>query len=104
MEHKQGDTFDYLTIIPSTFEDGHFSGWTVLSQVRHSKTGALVATLSTSWEDPATTRTLRLLALDTAGWPLAQLELDVQFTRTSDGYVMSTNTQLFALIRDVTRP
>lgn len=103
MEHKRGDSFDYVTVIPDNFGDGHFVGWRVASQVRNAKTGGLVATLTTQWGD-ATTRTLRLFAINTRDWPLGQVELDVQFTRESDGYTFSTDTVSFTVIRDVTSP
>jgi hypothetical protein len=103
MEHKRGDSFDYVTTIPNTFADGYFVGWTVASQLRNAKTNALVADLETSWNDPVTTRNLRLLKVDTKAWPLGQLEFDVQFTRTSDGYTLSTSTVLFTLVKDVTQ-
>lgn len=104
MEHKRGDTFDYRVAIPASYADGYFVAWTTLSQIRQAKSGALVATLTTSWLDGATTRDLRLLAIDTSGWPLGALEFDVQLTRISDGYVLSTNTIAVDLVPDVTRP
>lgn len=103
MEHKRGDTFDYTTTIPSTYADGYFVGWTVAAQVRNASSGSLVASLDTSWVNAATTRELRLLKIDTKAWPLGSLEFDVQFTRTSDGYVMSTETMKFSVLKDVTQ-
>lgn len=103
MEHKRGDSFDYKVAVPLIWADGHFSDWTVTAQVRNVKTGALVADLSTTWEDPETTRDLRLFHADTSAWPVANLEMDVQFTRDDDGYVISTNTVTFYVIPDVTR-
>ena len=103
MEHKCGDTFDYVATIPDTFPDGHFSGWSVGAQVRNALTGALIAELDTSWADPLTTRTLKLLKIDTAGWTPCRAEFDVQFTRISDGYKLSTATKEITLTKDVTR-
>lgn len=103
MEHKRGDTFDFTTAIPDTFPDGYFVGWTVAAQVRNAASGALISTLDTSWLNAATTRNLRLLKIDTKAWPVGKVEFDVQFTRTSDGYVISTSTEQFNVIKDCTQ-
>ena len=103
MEHKRGDSFDYVTTIPDTFADGHFVGWDVAAQLRDPSKGSLVAQLDVSWVDPATTRQLRLLKIDTKTWPVVPLEFDVQFTRTSDGYTLSTATEKLVVIKDVTQ-
>jgi hypothetical protein len=104
IDHKRGDTFDRILLIPeATFVDGYFLLWTVASQIRTVR-GKLVDVLTTSWADPAAdTRFLRLLHESTALWPLGTLELDVQFTRTADGFVQSTETLLVNVLRDVTR-
>ena len=104
MEHKRGDSFDYTATIPGDFADGYFVGWTVTSQVRNAKTGTLVAELSAAWTDPAKTRALRLLALDTSTWALAPMKFDVRLRRDSDGYTLSTSTVLFNLVEGVTQP
>lgn len=104
MEHKRGDSFDYVTTIPDTYPDGYFAGWTVAAQVRNPSSGALIANLEPSWADPATTRTLHLLKIDTSTWPVGKAEFDVQFTRASDGFKASTLTVEFAILKDVTKP
>ena len=104
MEHKCGDTFDYVATIPSTFPDGHFAGWNVSAHVRNALSGVLIAELDVSWVDPDTTRTLRLLKIDTSAWAPCQALFDIQFTRTSDGYKLSTATKELTLLKDVTRP
>lgn len=104
MEHKRGDSFDYVTTVPDTFPDGYFAGWTVASQVRNPSSGALIANLEPSWVDPDTTRQLRLLKIDTSTWPVGKAEFDVQFTRTSDGFKASTVTAEFTIVKDVTKP
>lgn len=114
MEHKRGDTFDYVATIPDTFTDGYFVGWDVTAQVRKAASGPLaqlsapvdgelVAQLDVTWTDPATTRELRLLKIDTKDWPLVPLEFDVQFRRVSDGYTLSTATEKLVVIKDVTQ-
>lgn len=104
MEHKRGDSFDYVTTIPDTFVDGYFVGWTVAAQVRNPSNGALIANLDATWENPATTRTLQLLKIDTSAWTPGKAEFDVQFTRTSDSYKTSTATVEFTIVKDVTKP
>lgn len=99
---KQGDSFDQLVTIPADFADAHFVGWDVASQLKDSD-GAVIADLDVSWADPATTRTLRLLKIDTKAWPLGQHEFDVQFTR-ADGYTVSTSTAKLKITKDVTAP
>lgn len=116
--HKRGDTFDRIVTLPAFdaetntgFEDGYFaSGWTLAAQVRTHQPaapnrpplGTLVADLQVSWLDAVTTRNLRLLAIDTNAWPIGACEVDVQFTRTSDSYVISTSTAVFEVVRDTT--
>ena len=103
MERKRGDSFDYVTTIPDTFADGYFAGWTVAAQVRDPVKGTLIAQLDTSWLNPVTTRQMRLLKIDTRAWPVGTLAFDVQFTRTSDSYVLSTATETMTIIKDVTQ-
>lgn len=103
MEHKRGDSFDYVTTIPDTFPDGHFADWTVAAQVRDMSKGTLIAQLDVSWLDPVATRQLRLLKIDTRAWPVVPLAFDVQFTRPSDNFVVSSVTETFTVIKDVTQ-
>ncbi len=104
IEHKRGDTFDRLLVMPAEFVDGYWLGWTVAAQIRTAR-GKLISDLITSWADPAAdTRTLRLFHADTEEWPLGAHELDVQFTRTSDGTIRSTETLIVTVLRDVTQP
>lgn len=100
---KQGDSFDQLVTIPADFADAHFVGWDVASQLKDSD-GAVIADLDVSWADPATTRTLRLLKIDTTAWPVGTAKFDVQFKRQSDNYVLSTSTARLKVTEDVTAP
>ena len=104
IQHKRGDTFDRVLLIPeATFADGYFLLWDVASEIRTAR-GKLIATLTPSWADPAAdTRFLRLFAEPTTDWPLGDLELDVQFTRQSDGFDQSTETITVQVVRDVTQ-
>ncbi len=100
---KRGDTFLRWLVLPSAYEDGYFLDWDVACQLRNSR-GKPIADLAASWEDPAaTTRVLRLFAQDTTAWPLGKQELDVQFTRQLDDFILSTQTVIVEIIRDVTQ-
>lgn len=103
IRHKRGDTFDWLLLMPETdFADGYFIGWTVAAQLRKA-TGRLISELITTWADPEEeTRVLRLFADQTKGWPVGVHEIDVQFTRASDGLIRSTETISAEIVKDVT--
>lgn len=102
--HKRGDTLDLLAAIPDIYQDGHFVGWTVTAQVRTDKYDYLLADITCTWADPALTRILHLTTNDTTGWDIGPAEMDIQFTRDSDGYTVSSSTIYFAIVEDVTRP
>ena len=105
MNHKQGDTFDYLINIPSTFANGHFVGWDVTAQLRSaSMSGKLIAQFDVAWVDAVTTRTLRISKMVTSDWPIGNAEFDVQFKRVSDGYVLSTASMELEILKDITKP
>ena len=101
---KQGDSFDRLLTIPAGFEDGFFVGWVASSQLRSLDTGEVIASFDVAWADPLTTRVLKLTKIDTSAWPLGTAEFDVQFKRTSDGFVLSTSTAKLKITKDVTTP
>lgn len=106
-QHKRGDTFDYILTIPVSdgdegYADGFFVGWTAAAQLRVHQGDALIADLECEWVNPSTTRELRLYKEGTEDWPIRQLALDVQFTRTSDDYVLSSATAVIQIVRDVT--
>lgn len=100
--HKQGDSFTRLLAIPAEFADGYFTGWTVKSQV-HTEAGDLLSDCACTWLDAATTRNLKLRVADTSAWPVGRVLIDVQFTRTADGEVMSTTTATISVVKDVTQ-
>jgi len=100
-QHKAGDSFSRSLEIPADFANGYFTGWTVKSQVR-TPAGLLVADVVCDWLDPATTRHLLLTVANTAAWKPGTVEMDVQFTRTADAFVMSTTTASFMVTKDVT--
>ncbi len=101
--HKRGDSFDLLVTIPARFADGYFADYTVASQLRTAD-GTLIADLACTWVDAATTRALRLEVLETQAWPVGAAQFDVEFTRTADGFKVSSTTAQILIVADVTRP
>ena len=102
IKFKRGDTFDRILLIPEeTYPDGYFINWTVTSQIR-TNTGRLIGNLTPTWADPAAdTRFLQLVNNDTTKWPLGIHEMDAQFVSPTE-YVLSTETLLVNVLRDVT--
>lgn len=104
MQHKRGDTFQYVAHLKSPVADGEFAGTVPTCQIRDLK-GILIADVNASWIDPVTARSINLhVTTSTQAWKLGTAIFDVQFTRTSDGFVRSTNTGQFEIIDDVTKP
>lgn len=101
--HKVGDSFTRVLTIPTEFGDGYFVGWVPRSQFRDAE-GVLIAEVVCEWLDPVTTRVLKLRVVNTTTWPLGTALIDVQFTRTADGEVMSTTTAKLTVVQDVTEP
>lgn len=104
MDHKRGATFDYIWPIPTEFADGFFADFTPTSQIRNSS--GLLAQVTCTWLDPATTRNLHLFvpASATKGWKVGKYQMDVDLTRSSDGYVFTTSTIEVNIIADITQP
>lgn len=102
INHKRGDTFEQIVTIPADLSDGHFVGWTPKCEIRGSD-DTLIEEAVCTWVDALTTRELKLRVSDTSAWPLAGLLFDVQFTRTGDGFVLSTETARILVEIDITR-
>lgn len=100
--HKRGDAYSRIVTIPSDFADGYFSGWTVKAQLKDSRE-KLIADFVCAWVDDVTTRHLRVSKFETQDWPVEALRWDIQFTRTSDGWIASTNTVVLHVLRDETQ-
>lgn len=109
---KRGDTFDYsdeLVVTDDGVELPSLLGWTGASQIRHTgdvllgiAPDTLVATLVFTWLD-ATQRLYRVRSDGpTTGWPTGVVMHDVQLTSPA-GDVVSTETELFRIVGDVTR-
>jgi hypothetical protein len=103
ISQKRGDTFDYVYRVPEAdYPNGYFLGWDVHSQIR-TPSGRFIADLEVTWLEPEEeTRLLRLFFANTTRWPIGEQEIDVQFTRQSDGVVQSSKTIPLEIIRDVT--
>lgn len=99
--HKRGRSFDKALIIPDTFADGFFIGFTPKAELR-DQSGTLVATFNCAWADPVTTRNLMIQQLDTNTWPTTSCVFDVRFRRESDGYTKYTNTETVLIVKNVT--
>lgn len=103
MKHKRGDTFNYVAVLPDTVADGEFADRVPTCQIR-DVLGRLVADVAIDWIDPVTARSLSLQVADTTKWVLGNSFFDIQFTRTSDGDIRSTDTMPLNVIEDITRP
>ena len=101
-QHKAGDSFTRLMVVPDAFADGYFTGWEVKSEIRN-EAGHLVAACVCEWLDALTTRNLKLRVVNTTSWRPGLVFIDVQFTRTADGEVMSTTTASFTVVKDITQ-
>lgn len=87
---KQGDSFVLEGAVTEANLAKDMTGWSVVSELRSR--GALVCTLTFAWVNQ-TAGTYRLSALPAAtrNWPVAVLDIDVQYTSPS-GQVTSTVT------------
>lgn len=103
LTHKRGDTFDLIAPIPDIFADGYFVGWVVTAQIRTAQYGRLIDDLDCTWEDDVTTRLLHIKKFETEDWDIGSAEMDIQFTRISDDYTMSTQTLKVNIVKDITR-
>lgn len=104
MDHKRGDTFNYVAAIPLTKPDGYFAEFEPTCQIRR-RNGEVLATVAASWVDPVTTRLIHLKcdANVTELWPLGYSKMDIQLTRAADNYVQSTTTIEVNIVEDITR-
>lgn len=103
MEHKRGDTFDFVAIFPDTVPEGSFLDFVPTAQIRDFA-DRLVSNVECEWVDPLTTMSVSLHVSDTSQWRLGPVDMDIQLKRPSDGVVRSTSTLQFSIVEDVTRP
>jgi hypothetical protein len=103
MDFKKGDTFDFSGPVTATVNGvdvADFTGWSARSQVR-DQSDSLVAELEVTWMS-RTPGVVRLRSTTTTNWPEGGLMIDIQFT-APDATVVSTATEWFNVVRDVTR-
>lgn len=103
-KHKRGDTFDRSGTI-NVLQNGlpllDLTGWAGMSQMRNGR-DALVVQFDFQWLD-ATRSLVRLSApAGTDTWPLGEGFIDIQLT-SPGGVVVSTNTMVLEVVKDVTR-
>lgn len=101
---KRGDTFDLsgpVTMTSSGSAVSDMTGWTARSQVRRFPSGELLAELDLTWLQFAPP-IIRLRAQDTVHWVPGRVQIDVEFV-APDESVISTDTQQFEVVEDVTR-
>ena len=80
LRHKRGATFSFFGEIPESYADGAFAACQLKSQVRDSDDN-LVQNLTVEWDDPLTTRVMRITSEpgNTDLWPVGRLFWDVRF-------------------------
>jgi len=101
--HKRGDTFDVSDQLAMTIDGAavtDFTGMTGASQLR-SAYGSLIADLEFSWLDAAQGLYRVRSTGSTDAWPAGSALHDVQLT-TPSGDVVSTATEIFQIVSDVT--
>jgi hypothetical protein len=103
MEHKRGDTFDYVAMFPEGTEPGLWVDFVPTAQIRDFA-DKLVDNVECAWVDPVTTLAVSLHVTVTSKWRLGPVSMDIQFKRPSDGVIRSTRTLQFSIVEDVTRP
>lgn len=100
---KRGDSFE----AECTYKDEDdvavdLDGITITSQFRLPR-GVLISDADVEIASPTTSGVFRVVVEDTADWPTGILEWDVEY-RLFGGSVISTDTILINVVRDVTRP
>lgn len=101
---KRGDSFDLSGPVSVTSNGAvvnDLTGWTARSQVRTFPKGDLLSELQVEWLQ-LSPPLIRLRAQSTEQWVPGRAQIDVQFT-APDGSVISTDTQVFEVVGDVTR-
>lgn len=102
INHKRGDTFELTCSLENGGNDVNITGWTVAAQLRQSD-DTLVQSLTVTVTDAAAGEfTITAANTETDDWPIAALEVDVEFTET-DGSVSSSDTFTINVIKDITR-
>lgn len=100
--HKRGDSFRVSAIVKIGGVVQDITNWDIQSQIRREGDTAFVQDVTVERiDDLAGSYVLRVD--DTSAWPIACLVWDVQYTMDT-GQVISTQTVVIDVRRDVTRP
>lgn len=98
--HKRGDTLEWVVTLTQNGSAVDITDWTITSQVRQDTT--LVASLTVTKTNSANGEfSLTALASQTASWSLGSHSVDIEFIDGS-GFVVSSQTFILALVRDIT--
>lgn len=90
IQHKRGDTFEYLVELPP--KNDFKTGWEITCEIRTAM-DKLVDSFPCTWPEGDTPgKALIAKKIDTTDWPVGQHSLEIRFVRTQDGYVRSSNT------------
>jgi hypothetical protein len=103
MKFKRGDTFAFAGSVTNKVngvDTSDFTGWTARSQVRTAK-GRLIEELTVAWAD-ASRGLITITAGDTTGWPIENVQIDVEFTSPT-GETLSTETKVITVVQEITR-
>lgn len=98
--HKRGDTLEWVVTLTQNGSAVDITDWTITSQVRQDTT--LVASLTVTKTNSANGEfSLTALASQTVSWSLGSHSVDIEFIDGS-GFVVSSQTFILALVRDIT--
>lgn len=102
---KRGDTFEVDCVYehPDTGLPADLDGITIASQLRMPKGNVLISDAVVTIGSPTTSGAFRVVVADTDEWPIGTLEFDIQFS-LAGGSIISSETLLVHVIRDVTQP
>ena len=101
IDFKRGDTFELSGQLLSNGVALDITGYQIKSHVRYKDN--LVKNLTASITDAVNGKySVSATAADTASWPVYDLQMDIEFTDTSNK-VFSTQTITIRMIKDETR-
>jgi hypothetical protein len=100
--HKRGDTFELTLTLENDGNAVDITNFTIASQIRQQD-DTLVQALTVTKIDPVNGQfTLTAVDTSTDDWPIANLEVDVEFIE-ADGTVSSSETFNINVLKDITR-
>ncbi len=101
-QHKRGDTFapSFSYVEDDGKTPASLAGYGIRSQIRDTG-GNLVHTFVFEVTN-ITNGEYKAQPADTLHWPLGMMQIDIEYT--VNGFVVSTETQEFELVKKVTKP